>query len=308
MKKLALLLALGLLAACGGGGSESTPSTPVGNVPLTVNIKETQVAKEYTVTSATTRRRVVITNPSLDKPTQAFKKFYDYSTDEAAATISAGLTFTLPETSGYSIEFLEYSVLPGGFKTYSSLSGTAPGTLILDAIFTPTPQVFTSPVTTNILKYDKKTGITVGVTPSITLTATPAPVPTLTIPVTPVTINGITGIPAKSNFEVAANFSSLAIPSMYNSNNWLLQIRKKETANYTNVVIEYQTNVTSPNANIASPVSWFNNEYQLRGGAIFYLNDSILLPGENYSKFNMTTSTPFVPVVVATQSPILNNP
>lgn len=127
MKKLALLLSLALLAACGGGGGGTTSSTgsqtqsgPSGS--LSVRISE-PVAKLYTLTtdgSVQTWRRIVISNPSLNYQGKYYQVYKDFDRNNPPA-----LTFSLPYSTGYLIEVLDYDKPTSVFTTYSANTSPA---------------------------------------------------------------------------------------------------------------------------------------------------------------------------------------
>lgn len=296
MKKLALLLVAGLLAACGSGGSSGTtasgtPTTGKDTGTVTVNIVEPkQTGKFYNVSSAAVNaawRRVVVTNPALNDGARIFKQYYDFPKANQPT-----LTFSLPYASGYVFEFLEYNTT-STFKTYSTPSSTPTGgTLISDNLTYPT---------SNILAYAKATNVNIGSgATTINLVPKGVPSPILKFPVTRTVFNGYSGVPGRTesaSFQVQASFTNLSTPTMFNANRWNLTVRKKEVATST-ITTYFANSVSGSTVSVSSPLVWANNELQLRGLGTFYLNDSILLPNESYTKFSKAGNSSFIPVVI----------
>lgn len=313
MKKLALLLSVAILAACGGGGS-NTPAYQANNPPpvsgvsskFTVQINEPkQMGKLFFNYSASAselvRRRIVITNPLLDKSaTEPFKKYYDYFKNRPEI-----LDFTLPNADGYVIEFLEYSVKAGGFATYSTNdSGTRATARSGRATFSNYSTY--SDVPNNIIKYAKVTGINVPKSSGVTLTPKAIPGSILKFPVTGFKFGTYSGIPAKnisSSFQVRAKFENLSVPSTFNANNWKLSVRYNpylaggKGEKFAVVATSPDVYVTADDLGNITNV-WSNGEMYLRGVATYYLNSSILLDGELSTKFNrVEDNSAWYPVV-----------
>lgn len=316
MKKLALLLALGLLAACGGSGGSSTSATattPASNATstesgtLTVRINEPkQIGKFYNYTSPdSTRRRVMITNTSLNDPANGltFKKYYDYRTGRAPA-----LTFSLPYANGYVIEFLEYSVTAAStFATYSTNSATKPpAEPSLPA--TPYAETVVTPAN-NILKYAKTTVDLSTGSGSVSLTPKSVPSPTFRFPQTGLKFGAYSGIPAalpgvSSTFKATKSFANISTPSMFNANQWDLSVRQRMGTNQATVkeYTGFPMTLSGDSVDISSPIAYESNYYQMRGLAYFYLNSTMLIGNEPYNKFSKMSSVLFMPVVVKTIS------
>lgn len=305
MKKLALLLVMGLLVACGGGGgsgttASGTPTSVKETGTVTVTIDEPkQTGKLYNYTSTTTNniwRRVVVTNPSLNVGSRIFKQYYDYRKDTPP-----DLTFSIPYASGYTFEFLEYSSTPSsGFKQYSTTAITNTGGVVLsDNVVYPQD---------NVIKYAKAENVTIGSgSTNITLKAKTVLNPLITFPVKGLKFGAYSGVPGKTesaSFQVQTSFTNISTPSMFSTSGWKLNVWQKETA--SNNITAYFSDLVSGNlATVNSPLVWANNELQLRGVGIFYLNDSVLLPGESYTKFSKRSfsfndPTKFAPVVIRT--------
>jgi len=294
MKKLALLLGTALLAACGGGGGTGVPTAGNGSGDVVVVINETkQTMKTYTSAATIDKNkwgRVVVTNPNLDDPStgRVFKKYYDYRLDNKPA-----LNFSLPYATGYVFEYLEYNAT-SGFKTYSTTATTGTGGVVIaDNLVYPA---------SNILKYARAENVTIGsAAVTITLTAKTVPYPGIKFPVTKLIFNGYSGVPAKSEsatFQVKPIFSSSTTAAVFDMSKWNLTVRKKAVAKPTNITTHFSGLMSGNLATVEPPIVYANNEYMLRGIGYFYLRDSILLPGENYTKFAIGGASPFVPVVV----------
>jgi hypothetical protein len=123
MKKLALLLSVVFMAACGGsGGGSNNASLPAGTGKLTVKVAESAAKTVVTNTAGTSQnwRRLVITNDKLNAGGYIFQKFVDY--DRAGA--APPYTFDLPYANGYVIEVLDYTRSTSVYNKYSSISNT----------------------------------------------------------------------------------------------------------------------------------------------------------------------------------------
>ncbi len=134
MKKLALLLSVALLAACGGSGSSTTKSTVTSggqdtgstyaqtgpSRAVTFSLVAPKSSSRFAPTVSTSLKRVariVITNPSLNASnSNIFQRYAEYDYDAAAPPIE----FTLPVANGYLVEGFVYSVNRTSYSSYSS--------------------------------------------------------------------------------------------------------------------------------------------------------------------------------------------
>lgn len=316
MKKFALLLSLALLTACGAGvdtkstqgAQDSNPVAPGSSGTMTVKILEPkQTAKfynySYSSSALVERRRIVVTNPYLDKSSsQPFKLYLDYPKSSPPP-----LTFDLPYASGYKIELLDYiSTNRGvsGFKTYSSTSASKPASQTdprnvlyrnYSAIsYTAVPQ-------NNIVNYAYVDKIKIGASAvNIVLAPKTVPVPVLKLPTVGLKFNSYSGVPGKSessSFIAGVTFANISANALF-TRNTDITIKQRDYNNpATEQIYESRTDTGLINY-FTSPIVWANNETQLSAVAYLYVNSSLLLPNEPSSKFNKLTTAPWTPVVV----------
>lgn len=119
MRKLALLLSVVILAACGVGGGTNTTGTQ-GSQQQTGVMKvvlqgetggKTMAMLNYTAHSSSVKYRLVVTNPSLRINGVAYSNFNNNGDD---VVVGQSLpTFTLPVANGYTIEVVKYVTLNG---------------------------------------------------------------------------------------------------------------------------------------------------------------------------------------------------
>jgi hypothetical protein len=268
MKKLALLLSVALLTACGGGNSTPTGSTSSQAVngptsTVTFDIKEpaakTYATRTSTVTT-TTMRRVIVTNPTV--PALSGIKWYAAGGDYKASLTSPG--FSLPVADGYQVEVLDYDVTVTAFSNYS-----------FGARNIPASSETTKPYT---LKFYKNQTFNVTATPGpVSVVLAAVGTPTLTPPPANIT----TVLSGSATFDVSA---TIPANSAYDTT-WSVSGGYAPSSRAT------ISSGTTPTITVASPSPVFNNgvrlaDYYLAGQ--FYLKPSLLLAGEMASDFVVT--------------------
>lgn len=122
MKKLALLLSVIILAACGSGGGSTNANSLQGNQPQTGVMKvvlsgeadgKTMALLNYTAHSPALKYRLVVTNPTLRINGVVYSNFNGGGDDVA---VGGSLpAFTLPVATGYTLEVVKY-VTSGGIN------------------------------------------------------------------------------------------------------------------------------------------------------------------------------------------------
>lgn len=120
MKKLALLLSVIILAACGSGGGNTNTTGLQGSQQQTGVMKvvlngeadgKTMAMLNYTAHSPSVKYRLVVTNPSLRMNGVTYSNFNNNGND---VTVGSALPeFTLPVATGYTLEVVKYVTLNG---------------------------------------------------------------------------------------------------------------------------------------------------------------------------------------------------
>lgn len=125
MKKLALLLSMALLAACGGGGSSGTQSNsgyqaggPTGT--LAVTIKETAKTAPEVTTAQKTMRRIVVTNPLIKNSDGKVVQFFFADYDVATLPAPVITIPNIPVATGYTAEVIDFVQETTSYSSYSS--------------------------------------------------------------------------------------------------------------------------------------------------------------------------------------------
>lgn len=310
MKKMALLLSMVFLAACGGGGGStggtaSTAGTTVGKETgvLTVTLNETagKMGSADVSTSKDTKRRVIVTNPNIRDENGNIMKFTLTGGDYLIATTSPSgvpapptLSFIVPLADGYRVEVMDYEVNTTVFGTYT--------VMLIDG---PTQQPFplVRPGSTRLekpykmVKYGHKT-VNVRSTGS---TAADVDVSPLTEIAANPTAPTLTSLPAGRVPSSRASFSAYStqykVAVAYNyttpfNKKWGL----KKGYDAAQALAAAPSLVSdSISAYMLGPSPFRANTTQMATNyafaAEFYLKDTMLLPGESYNDFIFKNTT-----------------
>lgn len=302
MKKMALLLSLALLAACGGGGtSGSNANTPVYQAGgptgvLAVNIKETNKQAPTVSTTTKTMRRIVVTNPLIKNSAGKIVQFAFADYDKAVGPGGGISIANIPVANGYTVEMIDFEVPTKTFSSYSSISATfrrySGATPLYDFTTDVIPASSTLIKPYKVVKYASATfdmpaaGIS-----SVTLTPADPPI-SLALATT---FHG--GIPSNANLSFN-NLSTLykikvnqpAI-SPISTTNWNLK------GGYINslatILAAPATGISGvTSANLVGPAAYdSNNAFYTHYYSVgeFYLKDTLVLGAEIPSNFVITS-------------------
>lgn len=302
MKKMALLLSLALLAACGGGGTSgsnaNTPAYqaggPTGSLTVTMP-KESSKTFQSISTSTTTKRRAIVTNPAIKNSAGQVVQF---TIPDFAPTS----TFTIPNIpvgKGYTIEVIDYTQNATVFGSYTAVFQTfdrySSGVPIYRNGYQPIPGSSRVAKPMMVTKYGSatfemtNTGATVDLSSFAAIAAS-------TLAVTP-TYGG--KIPSRDNLATYHNLSTMykitADPKGPCNTKW----RLRQAYAYVNISsaafagTATQVNGTTTQTLIGPAAYNENNVLQTRYRSIgdFYLKDSLVLPNESYTDFLISTNS-----------------
>jgi hypothetical protein len=296
MKKLALLLSLALLAACGGGGTSgsnaNTPAYqaggPTGSLTVTMP-KESSKGIQPVNTSTETKRRAIVTNPAIKNSAGQVVQF---TIPDFAPTDK----FTIPNIpvgKGYTVEVIDYTRTTTVFGSYTAVYQTFDRYSSGVPIYRDNDQII--PASSRVAKpmmvtkYGSATFemTNAGATVDLSSFGPPAAV---TLTVAP-TYAG--KIPSRDNLATYHNLSTMykitANPTAVCNTKWQL----RQAYAYVNISsatfagTATQVNGTTTPTLIGPAAYNENNVLQTKYRSIgdFYLKDSLILPNERYSDF-----------------------
>jgi len=283
MKKLALMLSVVFIAACGsGGGGASSVSAPgaagvskTGTINL-VMADQKSTEKRWNVNTPTiedgdTYMRITFTNPSLRYPDGKTYKFILEDIKAAAdGTFTLPASVTLPLADGYSIETVTFLKRNSVLRNYSGAVYTTIPSLTGSRIISSTP------VNSILKKYDHDTFGLVTAPPAVPVVIGPVDI---SVPVTlPGSIEATIDQAAPKSFAVSTPITAADGLSKVLAPTWRLSLGVNSAVGNS-----YDCNLVGAST-ITSPTSFIAGNKAM-GQGIFYANSSILRDGENASSF-----------------------
>jgi hypothetical protein len=307
MKKLALLLSLAVLAACGVGGSKTQSTTntsgnsyaqngPKASFSLQiVEPKTTAMGLPAATVTPENWRRVVITNPSLNSGTSIFQQHLDYNKTAAPA-----LNFNLPVANGYLVEVLDYTKVKTAFGSYTAAIPWVPmnyhsgpkfgqfsgyGTLYVHhdssaTIATPYTMVSYGSTNLNLTETGNAGSVTmipVGAAPvtAISGNKTGANVPSS------IYRYGYNNL-STATYAVTANFTGVS--PVFNQSGWGLKLSTDSAAAVDQAGASYVTG--SSTARLYGPYAMESDVVTQYAKGYFYARDTLLLK-DKYEPYNL---------------------